>query len=160
MVFERLVIALALPGLAALVWVTRTRLATRRLAVQAPTDPLLAQLPAGLPAIVYFSTPHCAPCRTQQRPALDQLLEEWGQAVRVIQVDAIAEPAVADRWGVFSAPTTIVLDRDRIPRHVNRGVALVETLRHQLASVHQAPARMGIDPDGEAPGLGNRRGTR
>jgi hypothetical protein len=53
----------------------------------------------------------------------------------VIQVDASEQPDVAERWGVFSAPTTFVLDPDHMPRQVNRGVASVETLKKQLAAI-------------------------
>src|SRR5260221_12821910 len=113
-------------------WVFYNRLSVKRLARSASTDPLLAQVRAGIPAIVYFTTPNCQPCRTLQRPALDQLEAELGANIQVIQVDSSEQPDVADRWGVFSAPTTFVLDSQLRPRQVNRGVASTETLKKQL----------------------------
>jgi hypothetical protein len=50
-------------------------------------------------------------------------------------VDATQDPDAADRWGVFSAPTTFVLDKGGNPRHVNRGVASTERLKEQLGSL-------------------------
>lgn len=135
-------------GLGTIVWLGLTRLATRRLTREAPDDPLLADVPPGLPVIVYFSTPHCVPCRTQQQPVMDRLASLPGAAVRIIQVDALTRPDLAGRWGVFTAPTTIVLDGWRTPRHVNRGVASVELLQRQLANLGSAapePPTGGID---------------
>lgn len=128
-------------GVGTLAWAGVTRLASRRAARQAPADPLLAGAPPGQPAIVYFSTRHCVPCRTQQQPALDRLAAEAGAAVRIIRIDALEQPELADRWGVFSAPTTIVLDGERTPRHINRGVASFETLERQLAGLTEGGSR-------------------
>jgi thiol-disulfide isomerase/thioredoxin len=107
-----------------------------RVTRSAPRDPLLAHLRPGIPAIVYFTTPMCAPCKTQQRPALARLLAELGDhSVQVIEVDALAQPDVADRWGVLSVPTTFVLDPQGRPAQVNYGVAGTDKLRQQLQHV-------------------------
>ncbi len=119
---------------ARLAWSAWTRSALRRLSRRARFDPLLAELPRGQAAVVYFSTRDCAPCRLQQRPALDRLIAATGEAVRLIHVDATGQPQVADRWGVVSAPTTIVLDGSRRPRFINRGVATFATLMRQVES--------------------------
>lgn len=98
-----------------------------------PGDPLLAAWRPGIPAIVYFTSPLCAPCQTQQWPALQMLLAEVGEsAVQVIEVDALEQPEAARRWGVLSVPTTFILDRQGCPREVNIGVAELTRLKHQL----------------------------
>jgi thioredoxin 1 len=134
---ERLVIAGVLIILGMATWVVFNRLSVRRAAqaIRAPNDPLLSTLRSDTPAILYFTTPFCEPCRTLQKPALARLQAELGSAIQVIQIDATEQPDVADRWGVFSAPTTFILDRSLTPRQVNRGVASVETLRKQVQAI-------------------------
>ncbi len=132
---ERLLLAAGLIGFGVAVWMVVNRLSVRRLAAVAPTDPLLTDLRAGIPAVLYFTTPFCEPCRTLQKPALAQLERELGPSIQVIQVDASEQPDIADRWGVFSAPTTFILDGEHKPRQVNRGVASVETLKKQLEAI-------------------------
>jgi thiol-disulfide isomerase/thioredoxin len=87
---------------------------------------------SGQPAIVYFTTPTCAPCKTVQRPAIEALKKNLGERLQVIEVDASAQPELAQDWGVLSVPTTFVIDSEGTPRHVNHGVATAEKLTHQL----------------------------
>ncbi|MCZ2095727.1 MAG: thioredoxin family protein [Chloroflexota bacterium] len=108
----------------------------RRAAQAADRDPLLDGLRPGIPAIVYFTSPSCAPCRTQQRPAIRRLLDELRGSVQVIEVDALNQPDAADRWGVLSVPTTFVLDGRGTLRQVNHGVAGTEKLKQQLLSLN------------------------
>lgn len=129
---ERLLLTAIIITLGIAAWIIFNRLSVKRAASLAAVDPLLANLPKGTPAILYFTTPFCEPCRTLQQPALTQLVTELRGEVQVIKVDAAESPEVADRWGVFSAPTTFILDRQHVPQHVNRGVATVETLKKQL----------------------------
>ena len=132
---DRLLIAGVLIALGSVGWIAFNRLSVRRLAQRAPTDPLLAGLRNDTAAILYFTTPFCEPCRTLQKPALVKLQADLGSAIQVIQVDASEKPEIADRWGVFSAPTTFILDKRHTPRQVNRGVASVETLKKQLSLI-------------------------
>lgn len=106
-----------------------------RAARVAPRDPLLAALRPGVPAILYFTTPTCAPCKTQQRPAIRRLLDELGERVQVIEINALEQPDAADRWGVLSVPTTFVLDRTGRPQQVNYGVADTEKLKRQVTKL-------------------------
>ena len=131
-VLERLVFLFAVGGLAVLGYRLFRCWMVRRVAGFAPCDPLLASRRPGIPAILYFTTPTCSPCKTVQRPALQALLTELGDAVQVIEVNALEQPEAADRWGVLSVPTTFILDKLGRPREINYGVAGVEKLRHQL----------------------------
>lgn len=92
----------------------------------------LADYHLGTPAILYFTTPTCAPCKTVQRPALQQLKQQMGQRLQVIEVDAVTRPDLATDWGVLSVPTTFLLDAQGRPRHVNHGVTRAEKLQQQL----------------------------
>ncbi|MCS7010239.1 MAG: thioredoxin family protein [Anaerolineales bacterium] len=128
-ILERsLVVLVLLIGLLAAFWLLNRfllRQAGSRLAEFSEYRP-------GLPAIVYFTTPTCAPCRTQQRPAIRRLQERLGNWFQVIEVDAGVRPDVAHRWGVMSVPTTFVFDAQGRPRYVNHGVVSAETLLKQL----------------------------
>ncbi len=129
---ERLTLLLILALLAVLMVGGLRRWQVFRARRTALSDPLISGLRPGIPAILYFSSPTCAPCRTQQRPALQRLLAELGDRVQVIEVNALEQRDVADRWGVLSVPTTVVLDWQGRPRAVNNGVTGPETLRRQL----------------------------
>jgi thiol-disulfide isomerase/thioredoxin len=109
-----------------------TRYHVRLAAASALSDPILRDVKPGVPVIVYFSTPTCAPCRTQQWPALTRLQDELGDAVQIVKIDATENTEAADRWGVFSAPTTFVLDSRRRVREVNHGVAETWKLKRQI----------------------------
>ncbi len=96
----------------------------------------LEYLQPGIPAILYFTTPDCAPCRTRQRPALEALQAKLGaEGVQVIEVNAAAQPELADSWGVLSVPTTFILDRSGRPRRVNHGVQNTRALQNQIREV-------------------------
>ena len=95
----------------------------------------LESIRPGIPAILYFTTPTCAPCKTVQRPALRGLKERLGDCLQVIEVDASARPELADYWGVLSVPTTFVIDSQGRPRRVNHGVASAERLLRQIEEV-------------------------
>jgi thioredoxin 1 len=92
----------------------------------------------GKPAVLYFTTPQCIPCKTQQRPALAKLTEQVGSQVQIIQVDATEHPDLADYWGVLSVPTTFIIDSKGQPRGINHGVASTEKLLKQLEDANGA----------------------
>lgn len=95
----------------------------------------LESIQPGIPAILYFTTPACAPCKTVQRPALARLQERLGDGVQVIEVDASTRPDLADYWGVLSVPTTFVIDSQGRPRRVNPGVTSAEKMLRQIEEV-------------------------
>lgn len=95
---------------------------------------LLENFHLGTPAILYFTTPTCVPCKTVQRPAIQQIKHQMGPRLQVIEVDAAARPDLAADWGVLSVPTTFLLDSKGRPRHVNHGVTRAEKLQQQLES--------------------------
>jgi thioredoxin-like negative regulator of GroEL len=84
--------------------------------------------PASEPYILYFTGDGCTVCRTHQEPALAKL-----GSVRIDKVDAIAERTLADRFHVYTLPTTVVLSPDGRALHVNYGYAPAPKLERQLA---------------------------
>ena len=86
----------------------------------------------GTPAILYFTTPTCIPCKTVQRPAIQQVQRTLGDGIQVIEIDASQRMDLAAEWGVMSVPTTFIIDKDGQPRQINHGVARAEKLMAQL----------------------------
>jgi thioredoxin-like negative regulator of GroEL len=91
--------------------------------------------PAPQPYILYFTGESCTVCRTHQEPALAKL-----GSVRVDKVDAIADRPLADRFHVYTLPTTVVMSADGRALNVNYGYAPAPKLERQLAE-----ARAGAD---------------
>ena len=97
----------------------------------------IESLRPGIPAVLDFTAPTCAPCKTIQRPALTRLKEQLGERLQVIEVNASERPDLADYWGVLSLPTTFIIDRRGRPRRVNHGVASAEKLYKQIEELEQ-----------------------
>ena len=110
------VIVVAAAGLESL----RSRRA-RRVALLASGDP------AREPYILYFTGDGCTVCKTHQEPALARLAD-----VRVDRVDALEQKELAERFNVYTLPTTIVMAPDGKPLHVNYGYAPAPKLERQL----------------------------
>jgi thiol-disulfide isomerase/thioredoxin len=89
----------------------------------------------GRPAILYFTTPDCAPCRTIQRPAIQKVKQELGEAFEVVEINAHEQPELARAWGVLSVPTTFVIGSNGKPLHVNHGITSAEKLIRQLHTI-------------------------
>lgn len=104
----------------------------RRLGAESPLEGLI---PPGRPAIVAFSTPTCAECRTRQAPTLARLSAALGEAVVVRSLSAIDHPDLVDRIGILTVPATVVLDREGHVRNLNLGYASDERLSAQLAAL-------------------------
>lgn len=62
------------------------------------------------PLLVHFGTDWCAPCKRLER-VLTELMETWGDGVRVAKVNVEDEPAAAEAFEVTKNPT-LCLFRD------------------------------------------------
>ena len=89
--------------------------------------------PSTDPYILYFTGDGCTVCRTHQEPALAKL-----GAVRIDKVDAIADRLLADRFHVYTLPTTVVMSPEGRALHVNYGYATAPKLERQLAEARGA----------------------
>jgi thioredoxin 1 len=89
---------------------------------------LATAAPSTEPYLIYFTGDNCTICHTHQEPALEKLA-----GVRVDKVDAIADRELADRFHVYTLPTTVVMTSDGKPLHVNYGYAPAPKLERQLA---------------------------
>jgi hypothetical protein len=82
--------------------------------------------------VLAFSTPDCALCKTVQRPALEDLERRFPGRVVVREIDALEAPALADRFGIFTVPSTVVIAPDGSVRAVNSGATTAERLAAQI----------------------------
>jgi len=89
---------------------------------------LATAAPASQPYILYFTGDGCTVCRTHQEPALQRLGD-----VRIDKVDAVADRTLADRFQVYTLPTTVVMSAEGKALHVNYGYAPAPKLQQQLA---------------------------
>jgi thiol-disulfide isomerase/thioredoxin len=128
-VFERLLIAVAIASAGIVAYLLFNGVTLKRASSKVSR---LGSYQSGLPALVYFTTPTCAPCKTIQRPVIERIKASYGKWFQVIEVDASARPDLAQEWGVMSVPTTFIIDADGKPRYVNHGMASAEKLIHQL----------------------------
>jgi hypothetical protein len=85
------------------------------------------------PYVLYFTGDSCTVCKTHQEPALARL-----GSVRIDKVDAVVERELADRFHVYTLPTTVVIAPDGQALHVNYGYASAPKLERQLAEARRA----------------------
>lgn len=84
---------------------------------------------SGLVLVDFWAT-WFGPCR-MQAPILDELDEQLGDKVKICKLDVDDEPAIAQRFGVFSIPTLMVFrNGEMISKEV--GVHTVEQLMTML----------------------------
>ena len=125
-------ILIAIAGIGLYGAMTQWRLVVLRRAHRQSTNLGLDDYRVGVPTILYFTTPDCAPCRTIQGPAVEELREQFGERLQIFKIDASEKIELANHWGVLSVPTTFIIDPHGQPRHVNNGVTSASKLRQQL----------------------------
>lgn len=90
--------------------------------------------PIDRPTLLYFRSDSCAPCVTQAH-YLQALERNYGRRVTIQKVDADVEPELASQYGIFTLPTTLIVDRSGEVRHINYGLTATEQLAQQLEKV-------------------------
>ena len=128
--WERILIAIAIASLGVLAYHLVLQ-AQRRRAARGSLERA-----AGRAAVLVFTSPTCAPCKLQQLPIIDRILVDWRDKIEVEIIDVTEKPDVAAQYGVWSLPTTIVLDAQRRVVAINQGVAQEHKLRAQLVSTN------------------------
>lgn len=79
--------------------------------------------------VLFFETDYCGMCRAVRELIIDPLIE---RGFEVEDIDCMAKPFVAERYGVRRLPTTIVLDHDGEVYASYRGVCPPESIDKML----------------------------
>lgn len=59
------------------------------------------------PVLVDFSAVWCGPCK-MLKPIVDQLADEWGEDVKVVELDVDHHPDIAMQYQVLGVPTLML----------------------------------------------------
>jgi thioredoxin-like negative regulator of GroEL len=124
---DRLLVLLIVAAIVVAVWAL-----VRRRATSYRDHDAADLLEADRPLVLAFSTPDCVPCRTAQKPALEQLQRRFPGSVDVRNVDATEHPELAERFGILTVPSTVVVGSDGRVLAVNYGLARADKLTAQL----------------------------
>ena len=90
--------------------------------------------------VLAFTTADCVPCKTVQRPALEALEQQFPGRVVTDEIDALAAPALAWRFGILTVPSTVVIGPDGEVRAINHGTATADRLAEQARLNGHSPA--------------------
>jgi hypothetical protein len=104
----------------------------RRHVMSGTPDPALSQ---GQRTLLFFTGEHCSICHYRQKPAIELLRRDLNGTLRVVEIDAAADPRLVRRFNVLSLPTTVLLAPDGRVGAVNYGFAPGEQLRAQIAGL-------------------------
>ncbi len=126
-----LIVALVAAGLG-LVWLA-LRWRSARYRMPNARD-LLVRLDVTRPPLVLaFSTPQCVPCRAMQKPALEELQRRYPGRLEVREIDATITPELAERFGIMTVPSTVLVDARGRVLAINHGLARWTKLAGQLS---------------------------
>ncbi len=64
-------------------------------------------LDSGLPVLVDFTAAWCGPCKMVD-PIVKELAVEWDGKVKVVKIDADANPGIVTKYGVMGLPTVML----------------------------------------------------
>lgn len=90
-------------------------------------------LGAGLPVMLVFVTPNCAPCETLG-PALKEIARTYAGDALVVKIDAVENAAVAQRFEVAAVPSALFIKDGQVVDQVV-GAAPAQGLQAHLAFV-------------------------
>ncbi len=122
---ERIVIVLLLALIGAAVYWAVKHQHIRRLTVELAED---------RPTLLYFRSDSCSPCMTQSH-YLEELERKFIDKFAMQKIDTELEPEKAAKYGVFTLPTTLVIDRAGEVKYINYGLTNTFRLSRQLESV-------------------------
>ena len=142
MVERILILAIVAGGVALLVMAGRAFVSARRrrALAAAPFASAESAGEAGPVRVLAFSTPQCQQCRLLQKPALAEVAAQT-QRVEILSIDALEKPELAERYGILTVPSTVVLAPNGRASAVNYGFAPARLLLEQIEGASLVLAR-------------------
>ena len=70
-------------------------------------------LASASPVLVDFSAAWCGPCKKLE-PIVHEIAAEYGQRLKVVQVDVDQAPGTAAKFGVLSIPTLMIFHGGKV----------------------------------------------
>jgi thiol-disulfide isomerase/thioredoxin len=86
------------------------------------------------PTLLYFRNDACSPCMTQAH-YLENLEKKFKDKFALQKIDTELEPEKATKYGVFTLPTTLVIDRQGEVKYINYGLTNTFRLSQQLERI-------------------------
>jgi len=129
--FERLIVSFAIILISTGALVTFRHLHVRRVGRVAIDEGAAVD---DRPTLLYFRSDSCGPCYTQSH-YLRALESEFDGQLSIQKIDADRERDKANHYGVFTLPTTLIVDRRGDVRHINYGLTATAKLAQQLEKV-------------------------
>ncbi|KAA3660041.1 MAG: thioredoxin [Chloroflexi bacterium] len=86
------------------------------------------------PTLLYFRSDTCAVCPTQGR-YVEEVVKGWNGRLAIQKIDTDTEPETAQRYGVMSLPTTILVDHNGSVQDINYGLTNAHKLNKQVERV-------------------------
>lgn len=108
----------------------------RRLQLDHKKFPLPAGINPGLPTLLYFWTPNCAQCKSQEKhleKATDEL-QKMGKKVNMKKINAHKEQKLASLLRVVTVPTTVIVDSNGNIAAWNPGLAQADIIVNQFSN--------------------------
>lgn len=86
------------------------------------------------PTLLYFRSETCSPCMTQAH-YLEILEKKFQDKFALQKIDTDLEPEKAAKYGVFTLPTTLVVDQRGEVKYINYGLTNTFRLSQQLERI-------------------------
>lgn len=86
------------------------------------------------PVLVDFYADWCAPCKMMS-PILKQVKDHLGEQIKIIKIDADANPGISQQYNIRSIPTMILFKKGQQAWHtsgVMQASQLIENLKYYL----------------------------
>jgi thiol-disulfide isomerase/thioredoxin len=86
------------------------------------------------PTLLYFRNDACSPCMTQAH-YIEILEKQFQDKFSLQKIDTDLEPEKAAKYGVFTLPTTLVIDQQGDVKYINYGLTNTFRLSQQLERI-------------------------
>ena len=127
---ERLLVTLLLMTISTAAFLVVRRMHARRL----DRAVITVRADSNQPALFYFRSDSCGPC-VAQGFYLQTLEKQFDGRLTIQKIDADVEHEIASHYGVFTLPTTLVVDSKGEVKYINYGLTATSKLTQQVKKV-------------------------